>query len=284
MSIRIVTLSENTVCAGRYLAEWGLSILVETEKVKVLLDTGASVSAQHNADLMGIDLRDIDKIILSHGHYDHTGGLRQLLRRRSKEIEIIAHPDIWQEKYGRRKNRPARYAGIPFQRAELESLGARFNLTTKPVMISDNVMSTGEIPMTNDFEEVASTLFIRDSGNLQPDMVMDDQALISKTHLGLIVILGCAHRGIINTIHQAQKLTGIEEIHTVVGGCHLVGASKERIQQTIAALKELKVQKLGVSHCTGLPAAVALAREFGESFFFNNAGTITEIPELSHPA
>lgn len=280
MSVRIVTLSENTACAGRYIAEWGLSILLETDKEKVLLDTGASISAQHNADLMGIDLRNIDKIVLSHGHYDHTGGLRQMLRRRHKEIEVIAHPDIWQEKYGRRQNRPARYAGIPFQRAELESLGAKFNLSAEPHMIGDDIMSTGEIPMTNDFEEVASTLFVKKDGNWHPDRVMDDQALVLKTKLGLVVILGCAHRGIINTIHQAQKLTGVNEIHTVVGGCHLVAASKERVQQTIAALKELKVQKLGVSHCTGLPAAVVLAQAFGEGFFFNNAGTITEIPEL----
>ena len=275
--LRITTLSENTAGIGNFLAEWGLSILVETDKVNILLDTGQSISASYNADILGIDLGKIDKIVLSHGHFDHTGGLRQILRRMRKEVEIIAHPDIWAVKYVRRQGQQDRYVGIPFHCQTLESLGAIFNLTTKPVKITDKIMTTGEVPMVTDFEEIDASLFVKEDAGWQADKLLDDQALIINTESGLIVILGCAHRGVINTLYHAQQLTGVKPIHTVVGGCHLIGASEQRMWSTIAALRELDVQRLGLSHCTGLPAASLMAQEFGEKFFFNNAGTSINI-------
>jgi 7,8-dihydropterin-6-yl-methyl-4-(beta-D-ribofuranosyl)aminobenzene 5'-phosphate synthase len=243
----------------------------------VLLDTGSSVSAAHNADILGIDLSKIDRIVLSHGHYDHTGGLRQVLQKMRREVKIIAHPDIWQAKYARRKDEPDRYIGIPFQRNELESLGATFNLTAEKVKIDDSIMTTGEIPMETIFEQVDADLFFKDDSGWQPDKIMDDQALNVNTESGLVVILGCAHRGIINTLYHAQKLTGKEMIYAVVGGSHLINTSEERLWQTIAALRELNVQRLGLCHCTDLPAASVLAQEFGESFFFNKAGTVLTV-------
>ena len=277
MAIRITTLSENTAPRAGLLAEHGLSILIETDTVNILLDTGQSTSVSHNADNLGVDLSKIDKIVLSHGHHDHTGGLRQVLRKMRKEVEIIAHPDIWSAKYARRQGQEARYCGIPFQRQELENLGARFNLTTKPVKITDNIMTTGEIPMVTDFEQIDPYLFVKEDGDFKPDKLLDDQALIVNTGAGLVVTLGCAHHGIINTLYHAQKLTGVKKIHMVLGGCHLIGTTEERIWLTIATLRDLGVQRIGVSHCTSLPAAVIMAHEFGDSFFFNNAGTQIEL-------
>ncbi|GAI00116.1 unnamed protein product, partial [marine sediment metagenome] len=259
MGLQITTLSENTAGLGSFLAEWGLSILVETDEANILFDTGQSISASHNADILGIDLRRIDKIVLSHGHFDHTGGLRQVLRRIGKKgIEIIAHPDIWQAKYATGEGED-RYIGIPFHRQTLESLGAHFNLTTEPVRITDNIMTTGEIPMVTDYEEIESYLQVKEGNRFKPDKLLDDQALIINTETGLVVILGCAHRGIINTLYHAQQITGVKVIYAVLGGCHLMDASEERIWLTIAALKELGVQRLGVCHCTGLPASAIMA-------------------------
>lgn len=272
MTIRITTLSENTAGAGIVLAELGLSILIETESVNILLDTGQSLSASYNTDILGVDLSKVDKIVLSHGHGDHTGGLRHILKKMRKEVEIIAHPDIWTAKYDHRRGRAYRYIGIPFQRADLESLGARFNLTTKPVKIIDNIMTTGEVPMITDFERIDPDLFVKEDSGFKPDKLLDDQALIINTESGLVVIPGCAHRGLINTLYHAQQITGVKQIAMVLGGSHLTVATEEQIWLTIAALKELKVQKVGVSHCTGLPAVALMAQEFGDAFLFNNTG------------
>jgi 7,8-dihydropterin-6-yl-methyl-4-(beta-D-ribofuranosyl)aminobenzene 5'-phosphate synthase len=277
MKLKLTTLSENTAGAGIVLAELGLSILIETDTTSILLDTSQSLSASYNADILGVDLSKVDKIVLSHGHGDHTGGLRQVLQKMRKSVEIVAHPDMWAAKYNRRRGRPDRYIGIPFQRADLESLGARFNLSREPVRLADNIMTTGEVPMVTDFEAIDPQLFVKDGADFKPDELLDDQAIIINTGAGLVVVLGCAHRGMINTLYHAQKLTGVKEIRLVIGGSHLIGASEARIWQTVAALKELGVGRIGISHCTGLPAAAIMAMEFGENFFFNNAGNEIEL-------
>ena len=277
MEIKITTLSENTANYG-YIAEWGLSILVEVAEMKILMDTGPSFSAMHNAQLMGIDLSTIDRIVLSHGHADHTGGLREVLARR-RQVDIIAHPDIWASKYTRRDGQAQeQYIGIPYSPEELESRGARFNLTKEPVCISEHIMTTGEIPMFTGYEQIENNLFTKEGRILHPDKLADDLALIIDTDFGLVVILGCAHRGIINTLRHAQKITGKELVYAAVGGTHLFRASDERIEQTIADLKDMGIQRLGVSHCTGFRASARLAQEFEDEFFLNNAGARLTLP------
>jgi 7,8-dihydropterin-6-yl-methyl-4-(beta-D-ribofuranosyl)aminobenzene 5'-phosphate synthase len=277
MEIKITTLSENTATYG-FIAEWGLSILVEADGMKILMDTGLSFSAVHNAQLLGIDLTKVDHIVLSHGHTDHTGGLREVLRRRG-EVEVIAHPDMWAPKYVRRDGETEeQYNGIPFSREELESRGAQFNLTKEPVRVTQHVMTTGEIPMVSGYEEVENNLFVQEGNTLRQDSLADDLALVIDADFGLVVILGCAHRGVVNTLRHAQNLTGKELVYAAIGGTHLFRASDERIEQTIADLKKMGIQRLGVSHCTGFRASARLAQEFEDVFFLNNAGTRLTLP------
>ncbi len=273
MSVLITTLSENTAGKVGLLAEWGLSLLIEVDNLKILLDTGHTFSVVYNASALGIDLSQTDKIVLSHGHKDHTGGLPSVLSQIKKEIEVIAHPDIWTAKYSRTFGDRLDYVGIPFVKELPENLGASFNLTKKPVWISDKVVTSGEIPMVTEHERIDPELYIKEKDEFRPDPLWDDQAIIIKTAKGLAVILGCAHRGVINTLLHAQKLTGIERIHTVIGGTHLFRAKSEQIELTIAELKQFGIEQLGVSHCTGLLAASRLAQQFGEGFFFNNTGS-----------
>ena len=275
--LRIRTLSDNTAGLGGFLAEWGLSIMVEKDGLNVLLDCGQSISAAFNADILGLNLARTDKIVLSHGHYDHTGGLFHILRKMHKNIDVIAHPDIWAAKYSCREGEDNRYIGIPYRREELESLDACFILGTEPTNISDDIITTGEIPMLTDYEDIAPNLQVKTGGSFARDRLLDDQALIIKTTAGLVIILGCAHRGIINTIYHARHITGIEKIRAVMGGCHLISASEERLKLTIKALKDMGVERVGVSHCTGLYAAGVMAREFGDRFFYNTAGTVIEL-------
>lgn len=297
-NLRLITLSENTVKWLWLKGEWGLSILVETDDIKVLVDTGLGDSIIHNAVAMGIDLATVDKIVLSHGHTDHTGGLRDALEamratvghsnfpnKRDGEVEIIAHPDVWGSKYMKHAGEPEYdFRGIPFQRLELEERqGARFKYSREPVWLNEDIVWSGEIPMRNDFENIAAicTLKVNDGkyvdGDAEfiPDPVDDDAAVYIRTDLGLVVVLGCAHHGMINTIHHAQQITGVEKVHMVVGGTHLIKVSDYQMESTINELKRLGVEKVGVSHCTGLNSSVKLAQGLGmDVFFFNNAGNV----------
>ncbi len=270
MHIRITTLSENTANFG-FIAEWGLSILVEVDNLRILLDTGLGFSAAHNAQLLGVDLSLIDSLVLSHGHTDHTGGLKEVLARRG-ELNIIAHPAIWEAKYAVPENNREHYIGIPFNRDQLEDMGARFRLTKEPVWIGDRTVTSGEIPFTTGYEKVGRKFHIKENGKLRPDHLPDDLALGVKTDLGLVIILGCAHRGMINTIHHFQEIMGEDRVYCVVGGTHLIDASHEKLAQTAADLRETGIQRLGVSHCTGFQASAYLASKFPDIFFLNHAG------------
>lgn len=277
MGIRIITLSENTAARSDVLAEWGFSVLIEAEGQNILMDAAASITASYNAEIMGIDLQKINRIVLSHGHFDHSGGLRELLKKIKKEVEIIAHPDIWAPKYSRNKGKPDRYIGLPYPQQELESLGARFRLTTEPVMLTENIMTTGEIPLVTDFEKIEPSLYVQSKDDWKPDPLLDDLSLVINTQKGLVVILGCAHRGMINTLYRARTIARNRKIHMVIGGSHLKDAAEEQVWQTISSLNELGVQKLGVSHCTGMPAMLLLAQTYGKDFIFNFTGNIINL-------
>jgi 7,8-dihydropterin-6-yl-methyl-4-(beta-D-ribofuranosyl)aminobenzene 5'-phosphate synthase len=277
MKLSIITLSENNAAIPPFLGEQGISVLIETDSINILLDAGQSISVSHNLDVLGVDLSRIGKIVLSHGHFDHTGGLRPLLQKMRRQVDIIAHPDVWSAKYSHVENQPDRYIGIPYPQFELESLGARFHFSRQPVTLADGITTTGEVPMTTGYEQIDEHLYVKENGKLKPDLLLDDLSIIIKTSKGLAVILGCAHRGMINTLNHARKLTGIDKIELVMGGSHLIGSSEERIWQTITALKEMDVKRIGLCHCTSLPVEAILAQEFGEKFFFNGTGSRVEV-------
>ena len=274
MGIKISTLCENTSSKPGFMAEWGLSILVQADGVNVLFDTGGSFAAVRNADKIGVDLRSIDKIVISHAHADHTGGLREVLRR-TGPMEIIAHPSIWELKYTKRPyEEKEAFIGMPFNKDELELFDASFTYNKEPVYLSEAIMTTGEIKQTTDFESIEPIFYVKENGLFRHDSIPDDLALTVKTTKGLVIILGCAHRGIINTIRHAQKITGEEKVHTVVGGTHLTPKTDEQIDKTIEELKKIGVEKIGVSHCTGFYASKRLSQEMEGQFFLNNAGTV----------
>jgi len=280
MSLKLTTLCENTTTRIEFLGEWGLSILIEYKGEAVLLDTGLGDSLIPNSMRAGVDLNRINQVVISHGHKDHTGGMRAFLKAKAGTTEVIAHPDIWNKKYAMRPEVSGdqyHFVGFPFINEELEYLGARFNLSRNPVWLNEEMVTTGEVPLITSFEKVDRNLYLKTAQGMVPDPLMDDQALIIKTPKGLVVVLGCAHHGMINTLIRARQITGVENIYMVVGGTHLLRANKEQLDHTCSKLEEFGVERIGISHCTGMPAAVAIFERFTDNFFFNNAGTIIEV-------
>jgi 7,8-dihydropterin-6-yl-methyl-4-(beta-D-ribofuranosyl)aminobenzene 5'-phosphate synthase len=222
----------------------------------------------------------VDKIVLSHGHTDHTGGLKNVLKTMGKKVEIVAHPDVVEAKYSGKQEDNRENIAMPFQVQELEKLGAHFKLSRTPVKLSADIMTTGEVPMVTDFEAMpADRFFVKEKGKWQADELNDDLALVINTKPGLIVVLGCSHHGMINTLYHAQKITGRKEIRMVIGGCHLINSPVERVYRTIDALQALDIQKIGVSHCTGMEGAAIMAQALGDRFFYNNACTRIEVTD-----
>jgi len=281
MTVTVTTLVENTSGAPFIHGEWGQSMLVETDENTILFDTGPGDLIIENASRLGVDLSQIDKIVLSHGHYDHTGGMQAVLSAllesgaKPDGIEIVAHPHVFQDKFIYVKGLVTHSCGMPFSREDLEGLGARFTLSDKPVQLNSFTLTTGEVQASTGHEKIDPALHIKNGEDYVPDELADDLGIIIKTEKGLVLLLGCAHRGIINTINHARKITGVEKIYAVIGGTHLISAGLGQLEATVAALKEMKIEKLGTSHCTGLIPASILAHEFKGAFFFNSAGTKT---------
>jgi len=270
--MKITTLVEDTATKPGLLAEHGLSMLIETGKNNILFDTGQFLSLFYNAKVLKIDLSKVDKIVLSHGHYDHTGGLKKVLSR-TGEVNVYAHPNIFAPKYAKLKERK-RYIGIPYQKEELESKGAVFHLSRDPTLIADSIMTTGEIKRLTDFEPISDDLCVMRNGQLQRDNLLDDQGLIIKTDTdNAVVVLGCTHSGVVNTLHQVNELIEDDNISMVIGGTHLLHADKCRIKRTIDSLLGFGVKKAAVSHCTGMRASAMFLDAFGCNFIENHVGT-----------
>ena len=273
--MRITTLVENTVNKPDLIAEHGLSFLLETDDETILFDTGQGYTIRHNAEKMGVDLSKVQKIILSHGHYDHTGGLEKVVDL-TGNVDIYSHPNIFDKKYAKEDD-GARYIGTPFTKESLESKGARFHLNRESIQVTINIRTTGEVERKTDFEIGSDRLCVMQEGKLVKDDLMDDLSLIINGQERISVILGCCHVGIINTLYHIQKMTDNSPIDMLVGGIHLIGVADEKIDKTIELLKEFNIKKLALCHCTGMKAMPKLSQTFGNKLLFNNIGTRLEL-------
>jgi 7,8-dihydropterin-6-yl-methyl-4-(beta-D-ribofuranosyl)aminobenzene 5'-phosphate synthase len=263
------------------LAEHGLSCLIRVRKGSeehcLLMDTGISPTCLlHNADLLGVDYDAIGEVFLSHGHWDHYGGLQGLLERLARMVPVTVHPSAFFE---RRVNLPlpAVPTMLPGMDEEvLARAGADFKKSGKPELLASGlVLSTGEVERTTPFETGISWTEMKIDGAWTRDCFIDDQALvINVKNKGLVVITGCAHAGIVNTVLHTIRMMGTDRIHAVLGGFHLSGPLfAPIIPPTIAALQQIGPDFIVPMHCTGFKATSRIANEMPGQFVLNTVGT-----------
>jgi 7,8-dihydropterin-6-yl-methyl-4-(beta-D-ribofuranosyl)aminobenzene 5'-phosphate synthase len=272
----VTTLVENAVAqSGKsLLGEHGLSFYIEAGERRILFDTGQNLAITNNARVLGVDLNRIDTVVLSHGHYDHSGGLQSILAC-SPGFTLHAHPDVFSPKV-KKNNDQYKYIGIPVEKEKITASGVVLRLDKNPVEIAPGMMTTGEIPQANDFEAVESVFFLKTGSGVIADTLADDQALILDTDKGVLVLLGCSHRGVINTLNHVTKLTGKNKIHALMGGLHLGSASDVKLAKIIDHLRGFGLEKMVVGHCTGPRAFLALSNEFKDRVYLNTVGHALE--------
>lgn len=275
--INLGILVNNIVGESHFLAEHGLSILIQTQegekKEDHLLDCGKSSSTLlHNIAAYGIELANLSlkTIILSHGHYDHTGGLKGLLENTSQRIPIIGHPDVFAQRIS--YVRGFRTISCPFNQSEIREAGGDLLLSRDSVKINDYLMVTGEVPRKNKFEK--NPHFRKVTSNHWRDDEVDDDlsVIIDVNQESFFLLCGCCHAGLINTLERVKTLTGKTKCYGVMGGLHLVGASQERIDFTIAELKKWNPEVIIPLHCSGREAMYQLKSHFPEKTKLLNCG------------
>ncbi|UCF97693.1 MAG: MBL fold metallo-hydrolase [Spirochaetaceae bacterium] len=286
-SVDITVLVEDTVHEPRMRAEHGLSLYIDAGGYRILFDTGASALFLGNAKNLGLHLNDLDALVLSHNHYDHTGGLEFLVDLYSRVPPIYAHPKTFSQSYRKSKGGKGSTAervtgrpiGFPYPLGltGLQTRGIELTMNREPMEIHRDIWLGGEVLRNCPFEDVGKSFFI-DAELSQVDDVVDDQALILKTDAGLIVITGCCHSGIVNTMEAVASLFPGSPVRAVVGGFHLFEADAGRIKRSVEYLKGLHPQLIVAGHCSGFDALCTLRRTFGKRFHRLSVGSRFSLP------
>lgn len=287
--LKITTLAENLVMT-RCLGQWGLSFLLDFidakgDHGKVIFDTGMhKESLLYNIKQLKVDLSDVDCVVISHGHGDHTAATVEVVKS-AGGTKVCAHPHTFQPRFREDKTGKRRQYGVPKGEGleEIEKAGGGVFLKTEPTEIVPGVWTTGQIRRVTPFERAlppseGERRIIVVAGKETDDQILDDQALwMDVEEVGPFVITGCAHAGPVNTLLQVQRIGKFKQIHGLVGGTHLVGRSEGYLQQTIERLKQFGLTLISPCHCTGFKATARFWQAFQKEFILNFAGRIIEV-------
>jgi 7,8-dihydropterin-6-yl-methyl-4-(beta-D-ribofuranosyl)aminobenzene 5'-phosphate synthase len=268
MEVKVAILNDNMAGPPAFKAEHGLSVLVEVEGLSFLWDCGATDITVRNARAMGINLGTIEGIGLSHGHYDHCGGLMAVLEA-SGPKKVFMHPEAFTPKYAI-FGEIQRFIGIQYSKVAIEGASLGVELSKEAIEVMPGVKLTGEVPRVTEFEGLEPNLYCLMDGNMVPDPFLDDQALVVDTPEGAVVLTGCAHSGVVNILKHV--LESHERIRAVVGGTHLGLGDVKRLQPTIEFLDEVAPEKMIFTHCTGPKAAALMMERFKERFVPSQTG------------
>lgn len=239
--------------------EHGYALHIRTGKSSHLLDTGQSAILQSNAEKLGIDLSALDGVILSHGHYDHSGGLGWLLQK-CPDLPLYLHSKAQLDRYSLDEDRAKPVHISRDTRKIIAEHGAdKVHQISQPTEIADGIWLTGSVPRLTDFEDSGGDFYFDKEGQ-EVDIIPDDMSLWRQTDTGLVICLGCCHSGLINTLNHIMKVSGESNIDTIIGGMHLLNANTDRLEKTVTHLSHMDIKRIITCHCSGDEASAYLAR------------------------
>jgi len=270
----VCVVDDRTAPGSSCRVEHGAAFWIVTGGHQVLFDTGQSGEVLlHNLDALGLDPKGLDALIVSHGHYDHTGGLSALLEQRPG-IPFYAHPDLFLPRYRKTDTDPRRIG--PAVDRESVARSADLRLNKEPVQVVPGLWTTGEISSRPEPEGRSAYHIIRRDGRWRPDPYRDDLSVVVETTQGPVLICGCCHAGLLNTLAHVRALFGTPPV-AVVGGTHLIHADGPTMQRVIDVLADYGPPRLWLSHCTGERGFLALRAAFGQQVDLYRAGMTVEI-------
>jgi 7,8-dihydropterin-6-yl-methyl-4-(beta-D-ribofuranosyl)aminobenzene 5'-phosphate synthase len=229
----------------------------------------------HNARRMNKNLSAVGVVAISHGHHDHAGGLLPYLREYGPR-RVCGHPGIFDQRFRVKDTGESIPIGLPHSRETLESAGAVFDLSAEFRRLAPGVYLSGEVPRASAFEKGDQGLYCDCTGQ-ELDRTMDDQSLVLETDKGVVVLLGCCHAGMINTLEHIAHATGRRDVRAMIGGTHLAFCGQEQMEKTIQMIKGWGVGKIAAGHCTGFAASTRLYREMPRQFQVAPVGYTLEV-------
>lgn len=278
MSLKITTLIENLPGMDKNLQfEHGFSVWIETEGKRVLFDTGQSGAFLKNAGVLGIDVSRADMVVLSHGHYDHTGGVPELMSLLKNRTPVYVGKEFFSLKYKLLEDGTWKYNGNPFEKVLLTGEGPAqvCCVNSEITRLSESLYLFKNFARENEFETVNPKFFVKTENGYEQDLFQDEIALGINTEEGLVLVVGCSHVGIVNILEHVKKYCKLP-VAAVIGGTHLVEAGEHRLKETVKAFREHGVKTVAVSHCTGDAGMMLLQKEFPKGFVLNNTGNVME--------
>lgn len=267
----VVVLVDNMALRNDLRAEHGLSLWIEVDELRILFDTGQSSAFAKNAERLKVRCERAEAVVLSHGHFDHSGGL-PLAMKRASTARLFLHPDAVLLRYSLRGQPPPKPIGMPRDSASMiRRIPNRLTWTRTPTAIRNNVWVTGPIPRETRFEDTGGPFYLDPEGR-RADPIEDDLALWINTAEGLVVCVGCCHAGLVNTLNYVRRLSGDSRLRAVIGGFHLLQASDQRLAQTVAALRSMAPEMVVPCHCTGERAVEVLRSVLGKRVLLGRTG------------